>query len=193
MQIVIATNNKHKIDEYRKIFPSIDFLSLEDEGIKVDAKETGKTFEENSLIKALAVSMYTNKIILADDSGLIIDSLPGILGVYSHRFMSETDSYNKKATKILEMLENKDRKAHFECVITILNLVDKPLVFKGRVDGRINDKIEGTGGFGYDIIFVPDGYDHTFASMDEKIKNSLSHRADATKKMVEYLKKEGLL
>lgn len=193
MEIVIATNNNHKVEEFRKIFPSITFYSLKDLGINVEIEENGKTFQDNSFIKAKEIVKYTNKIILADDSGLVVNALPNILGVASHRFLGEDVPYVTKANKLIEMLENKDRSAYFECVITILNLKKEPLFFKGICKGSIATKLSGTNGFGYDICFIPDGYDTTFASLPENVKNSISHRAMASKELYKYLKSEGLL
>lgn len=193
MDIVVATNNKHKIEEFKKIIPNINFLSLDDINVHVNIDETGKTFKENSLIKAKEISKYTNKIIIADDSGLIIEAFPNLLGVSSHRFLGEDVSYHDKAIKILDMLDGKNRDAHFECVITLYNYKNEPIFFKGEIKGKIATKIDGNNGFGYDIIFIPEGYDNTFACLDESIKNKISHRAVATKKLQEYLIKEKLI
>lgn len=192
MEILIATNNQHKIKEYQEIFNqfNIKVLSLKDLGIVCDPEETGETFEENSLIKARECAKYTNKIILADDSGLIINQLPDILGVKSSRFLGEDTPYEIKRKEVIKRLEGKDRKASFVCCITILNMEKEPLVFKGECFGRISEKEEGNQGFGYDPIFIPDSYEKTFASLGDEVKNKISHRGIASSKLVEYLKEK---
>ena len=192
MKILIATNNKHKIDEYKKIFSpfNIDVSSLKEEHIICDPVENGETFEENSLIKAKECSKVYNGIILSDDSGLIVDALPDILGVHTSRFMGEDTPYVEKWKEVIKRLEGKNRSARFVCCITILNLDKEPLVFKGVVEGHIGYNPEGGNGFGYDPIFIPDGYDCSFAMMSEEQKNEISHRGRATKKMIEYLKEK---
>ena len=192
MKILITTNNKHKIDEYKKIFSSfnIDVCSLKEENIICDPVENGKTFEENSLIKAKECAKYYYGIILSDDSGLIVDALPDILGVHTSRFMGENTPYEKKWEEVIKRLEGKERSARFVCCITILNLEKNPLFFKGVVEGHISYKPEGENGFGYDPIFIPDGYECSFATMSEDQKNEISHRGRATKKMIEYLKEK---
>lgn len=190
MEIVIASNNQHKIEEYRQIFNQFDIQvrSLKDEGIILDVDENGKTFEDNSLLKAKACLKYTDKVVLSDDSGLIIDSLPEILGVHTSRFLGEDTPYQIKWAKVLSLLEGKDRKGEFVCCITILNLTDQPLVFKGICNGHIANKPAGNSGFGYDPIFIPDGYEKTFSELGEEEKNKISHRGKASLKMIEFLK-----
>lgn len=192
MEILIATNNQHKIKEYQEIFNqfNIKVLSLKDLGIVCDPEETGETFEENSLIKARECAKYTDKIILADDSGLIINQIPDILGVKSSRFLGEDTPYEIKRKEVIKRLEGKDRKASFVCCITILNMEKEPLVFKGECFGRISEKEEGNQGFGYDPIFIPDSYENTFASLGDEVKNKISHRGIASSKLVEYLKEK---
>lgn len=192
MEILIATNNQHKIKEYQEIFNqfNIKVLSLKDLGIVCDPEETGETFEENSLIKARECAKYTDKIILADDSGLIINQIPDILGVKSSRFLGEDTPYEIKRKEVIKRLEGKDRKASFVCCITILNMEKEPLVFKGECFGRISEKEEGNQGFGYDPIFIPDSYEKTFASLGDEVKNKISHRGIASSKLVEYLKEK---
>ena len=192
MEILIATNNQHKIKEYQEIFNqfNIKVLSLKDLGIVCDPEETGETFEENSLIKARECAKYTDKIILADDSGLIINQIPDILGVKSSRFLGEDTPYEIKRKEVIKRLEGKDRKASFVCCITILNMEIEPLVFKCECFGRISEKEEGNQGFGYDPIFIPDSYEKTFASLGDEVKNKISHRGIASSKLVEYLKEK---
>ena len=190
MDIVVASNNKLKIEEYRSIFKEfgINVLSLKDENISIDFEETGTTFESNSLLKAKECAKYTSKAILADDSGLIVDSLPDILGVYTARTFGEDTPYPIKRQKLIDLLEGKDRTAKFVCCITILNLTSEPLVFLGESRGSISLKSSGDHGFGYDPVFIPVGYNQTFADLSEKEKNKISHRGLASEKMIRYLK-----
>lgn len=192
MEIVVASNNQHKIKEYQEIFNqfNIKILSLKDVGITIHPNEDGDTFMENSLIKAKECAKYTNKIILADDSGLIINSLPDILGVQSSRFLGEDTPYETKRLEILNRIKGKKRDAKFVCCITILNLEEQPLVFVGEVKGVIAKTIEGNEGFGYDPIFIPNGFQKTFASLGEEIKNKISHRSVASLKMIKYFKEK---
>lgn len=193
MEIVIASNNKHKIDEFKKIFApfNIEVLSLKDVGINCNPEEDGKTFKDNSLIKALSVAKLTDKVVLADDSGLIVDALPDILGVETSRFMGEDTPYFDKCTAIINMLEGKDRTARYICCITIVNLEKEPLVFQEEVVGQIDIAYRvGKYGFGYDPIFIPEGYNETFATLSDEIKHAISHRGKAGKKMVEYFKEK---
>ena len=191
MDIIIATNNKHKVEEYKELlkdFKDINIISLKEAGIVSDPIEDGTTFEANSLIKAKACQNKTDKIIIADDSGLIVDALPNILGVGTSRFMGEDTSYDIKRKEVIRLLENKDRSARFVCCITLINFGKEPVTFKGEVEGWISYKVEGEYGFGYDPIFIPNGYDKTFASLGEDVKGKISHRAKASVKLVEYLK-----
>ena len=192
MEIVIASNNINKVKEYREILEPLNIkcLSLADLNINTDFNEVGNTFKENSLIKAKEVAKYTNKIILADDSGLIIDSLPDILGVHSSRFM-EDKPYFEKHKEIIRLLKDKDnRNAHFTTVITLYNYKDIPIYFEGRLDGSIAKIAQGDKGFGYDPIFIPKGYDKTMGVYGLDLKNKISHRAKASQLLLEYLKKE---
>ena len=190
MDIVVASNNKHKIDEYRSILKEfgIKVLSLKDENINIDCEETGETFEANSLLKAKECAKYTNKAILADDSGLAVDSLPELFGVYTARTFGEDTPYPIKRQKLIDLLEGKDRNAKFVCCITILNLTEEPLVFLGESHGSIAYQTSGEHGFGYDPVFIPEGYNQTFADLSENEKNKISHRGRASEKMIKYLK-----
>lgn len=194
MDIVIATNNEHKVLEYKNILRglNINCLSLNDLNIKCEPDETGKDFLDNSLIKAKEIAKFTNKVIIADDSGLLIESLPNLLGVYSHRFLPLA-SYREKCEKILELLENSNnRKAKFICVITLYNFKNEPIFFKGECFGSIGYEIKGENGFGFDPIFIPTSYNKTMAELSEQTKNSISHRGIASKKLIAYLKESGV-
>ncbi|MDY2889782.1 MAG: RdgB/HAM1 family non-canonical purine NTP pyrophosphatase [Candidatus Caccosoma sp.] len=194
MDIVIATNNEHKVLEYKNILKglNINCLSLNDLNIKCEPDETGKDFLDNSLIKAKEIARFTDKVIIADDSGLLIESLPNLLGVYSHRFLPLA-SYREKCEEILELLENSNnRKAKFVCVITLYNFKNEPIFFKGECLGSIGYEIKGDNGFGFDPIFIPKSYNKTMAELSEQTKNSISHRGIASKKLIAYLKESGV-
>lgn len=189
MDIVIATNNKNKLKEYKEILLplGINCLSLDDINVNIDPEETGTTFAENSLIKAKTIARYTNKVVISDDSGLIIDEMPNELGLFSKRFM-ENCSYEEKMKEILKRLENKNRSARFICVITLTNYLDSTYQFEGVCEGYIGSKIAGKNGFGYDPIFHALDNEKSMAELEENIKNQISHRGIASKKLYDFLK-----
>ena len=186
MKIFLATGNKHKIDEIKAIFKNlkdIEILSIKD-GIEIpEVVEDGDTFEANSAKKALEIAKFTGMITIADDSGLCVDALNGEPGAYSARYSGEgaTDaSNNAKLIKNLQGIEN--RKAHFVSVITLGKPDGRAYSFRGEVDGEIIDIPRGDTGFGYDPHFYVAEYGKTLAEMPE-IKNVISHRANALKKL----------
>ena len=186
MKIFLATGNKHKIDEIKAIFKNvkdIEILSIKD-GIEIpEVVEDGNTFEANSAKKALEIAKFTGMITIADDSGLCVDALNGEPGVYSARYSGEgaTDaSNNAKLIKNLQGIEN--RKAHFVSVITLGKPDGRAYSFRGEVDGEIIDIPRGDTGFGYDPHFYVVEYGKTLAEMPE-MKNVISHRANALKKL----------
>lgn len=192
MKIFLATGNKHKIDEIKAIFKNvkdIEILSIKD-GIEIpEVVEDGDTFEANSAKKALEIAKFTGMITIADDSGLCVDALGGEPGVYSARYSGEgaTDaSNNEKLIKNLQGIEN--RKAHFVSVVTLGKPDGRSYSFRGEVDGEIIDIPRGETGFGYDPHFYVPEYKKTLAEMPE-IKNVISHRANALKKLEIELEK----
>lgn len=192
MKIFLATGNKHKIDEIKAIFKNlkdIEILSIKD-GIEIpEVIEDGNTFEANSAKKALEIAKFTGMITIADDSGLCVDALDGAPGVYSARYSGEgaTDaSNNEKLIKNLQGIEN--RKAHFVSVITLGKPDGKSYSFRGEVEGEIIDTPRGNTGFGYDPHFYVEKYGKTLAEMPE-MKNVISHRANALKKLEVELEK----
>ena len=191
LEIVIATNNPNKVEEYRQMFASISnikLFSLKDENIHIEIEENGKTFKENSLIKAEAISKFTNKFVLADDSGLEIEALDNFPGIYSARFM-EGRPYKEKWAAIFEMLKNKENKnAQFHCAITFITPSKDKYVFEGIEKGYITDKIEGENGFGYDPIFFSNSLNKTFGNATEEEKNAVSHRGKAFSQLLEFIK-----
>ena len=191
LEIVIATNNPNKVEEYRQMFASISnikLFSLKDENIHIEIEENGKTFKENSLIKAETISKFTNKFVLADDSGLEIEALDNFPGIYSARFM-EGRPYKEKWAAIFEMLKNKENKnAQFHCAIAFITPTKEKYVFEGIEKGYITEKIEGENGFGYDPIFFSNSLNKTFGNATEEEKNAVSHRGKAFSQLLEFIK-----
>lgn len=189
LEICVATNNDHKIGELKAIFKdyNIKLYSLKDLNIVVDPEENGKTYAENAFIKASEVSKYTKLPVLSDDSGIEIDALGEHLpGIYSHRFAVEHGGQLKTNTLIVE--NHSGSKAHFTAHFVLLNLEpNERLDFEGIVNGKIADKINGEGGFGYDPIFIPEGYNCTIAAISADEKNHISHRYRAAINMLNYL------
>ncbi|MBZ4656990.1 MAG: XTP/dITP diphosphohydrolase [Bacteroidota bacterium] len=189
-QIVFATNNKHKLDEIRKISEGkLEILSLNDINCRTDIPETGTTLEENALIKARFVKDNFGYDCFADDTGLEVKALDGAPGVYSARYAGEDCRAEDNIRKLLTNLEGiSDRRAAFRTVIALL-IGDEQYFFEGAIHGKIIDEKRGESGFGYDPVFVPDGYEQTFAELGEDIKNNISHRAIATTKLIRFLLK----
>ena len=199
MKIVFATNNKHKLEEIRAILgDTICVLSLADIGCIVDIPETGKTLEENAIQKARYVAEHYGYTCFADDTGLEVDALGGEPGIYSARYADgsrynpDGGGHNSEANmaKLLDKLSSSDnRNARFRTVIALINkdFSLSPLLFEGIVEGSITREKHGAEGFGYDPIFVPKGYDLTFAELGNDIKNTISHRARAVKKLADFL------
>ena len=189
MKIVFATNNKHKLEEIKDILgKDFEIVSLAEIGCHEDIPETGTTLEENARQKSTYIVEYYNHDCFADDTGLEVDALNGEPGVHSARYAEGTDHDSEaNMRKLLSKMSNvKDRTARFRTVISlIINGVEHQ--FEGRVEGRIATEKHGTEGFGYDPIFIPEGYDKSFAELGEEVKNQISHRARAVKKLAEYL------
>lgn len=184
--IVLASRNAHKVREIRSILREINatVLSLEDFPDIPEIPETGESFAENALIKARAVFEHTGLWTLSDDSGLEVDALGGAPGVYSARFAGRERDYAANNRKLLEALQGippERRTARFRCVVAIVGPGVERTV-EGVVEGRIIEELRGSGGFGYDPLFVPEGYEQTFAELGEAVKNHISHRARAFRK-----------
>ena len=189
MEIILGTGNEHKVFEINEIvkacgYDNIKFISAP-KGF--DPIEDGSTFEENSYIKAKEASKLSGRISMADDSGLCIDALNGAPGLYSARYAGTQDT---KIERVLNELEGKDnRSAKFVCCMTLVDENGEIIhTSKGECHGQIIKERRGSNGFGYDPIFMPDGYDITIAEMSEKGKNSISHRGNALRKMLEFIK-----
>lgn len=177
MEIIVATSNKHKIEEIGKI------LKLWVTGCESRVRETGKTFEENAIIKAKAIAKKTNKLVIADDSGLMVDCLGGKPGIKSARYATPPTPDNLCKKLLKAMLNCKNRKAKFVCAIAIVFPNGKIKIVKGIIHGRIAHGMRGNHGFGYDAVFIPRGFRKTFAEMKPSQKNKLSHRYRALQKV----------
>lgn len=204
MKIVFATNNPNKLQEIRDILGErFEIVSLQDIGCHEDIPETGETLQENALLKAKYVAEHYGLDCFADDTGLEVEALHGAPGVHSARYAEGTD-HNSEANmqKLLHELQDKEnRKARFRTVIALLqhpknqqkenvkNTFAAPEIhyFEGRIDGIIAKEKRGNAGFGYDPLFIPNGYQQSFAELGETIKNHISHRAKAVEKLAEYL------
>lgn len=192
-KIVFATNNAHKLEEIRQMLAGtgIDILSLADIGCHDDIPETAPTIEGNALQKARYIYDKYGMSCFADDTGLEVRALGGAPGVYSARYAGGPghDSEANMAKLLAELRPFTDRKARFRTAIClILANASQPVTFEGVVGGEITTERHGTEGFGYDPVFRPDGYDETFAQLGPEVKNKISHRALAVRKLVEYLK-----
>lgn len=188
--LIIASNNKGKIKEYKFILEPLGFnvLSQSEAGIDIEVDETGTTFEENSLLKAKAIYEITHKNVIADDSGLEISYLNNEPGVYSARYKG-IKTPEERNEYVLEHLKNaEDRSARFICTICYIDSSGHEEMFKGIWNGTIAESMSGKNGFGYDPIFIGEGQKVTTANLSEEEKNKISHRARATKLLLEYLK-----
>ena len=191
MKLVLATHNKGKIREFQKVFSEIGWeaVPVADVSDAPDPEETGKTFKENALQKAHYYAKVTNLPVLSDDSGIIADVLGDRPGVYSARYAG-SEGHNAEANmqKLLQNMQGvQNRKAQFRTAICLI-LDGKKHLFEGIVKGEIIKEKRGSSGFGYDPIFVPEGYTKTFAEMGNETKNKISHRALAVEKLCRFLK-----
>ncbi len=189
MELVFATNNAHKLEEVRQILGDrFTVHSLKEIGCTEDIPETGDTFQDNALQKARYVKEHYGYDCFADDTGLEVKALNGAPGVHSARYAGDHDS-EANMTKLLRELEKKqDRSAQFRTVVALL-LNGQEVLFEGIVTGKIAlERHYGQSGFGYDPIFIPDGFTESFSQMSPESKNLVSHRGRAVRKLVDYLK-----
>ena len=186
--LVFATNNRHKLEEVRAILQDkFNIISLAEIGCFEDIPETSTTIEGNAVQKAQYIVDHFNTACFADDTGLEVEALDGRPGVYSARYAGEAATYDDNVDKLLEELKDKsNRKARFKSVIAVIS-GGRELLFEGIINGTILQERRGTSGFGYDPVFVPEGYDQTFAEMPPALKNTISHRALAVDELVKYL------
>lgn len=190
MKLVFASNNKNKIQEIQALVPNtFQIVSLEDIGCFEDIPETADTIEGNAILKANYVTSNYGYDCFADDTGLEVEALNGAPGVYSARYAGEQKDANDNMDKLLsELKDESNRKANFKTVIA-LNLNGKQNLFTGIINGKIIEEKIGTNGFGYDPIFVADGYEKTFAELTMEEKSTISHRGIAVKELILFLQK----
>lgn len=188
-KLIFATNNPHKLRELREILADkFEILSLEEINCTDDIPETGETIEENASQKSYWIWNKYQLNCFSDDTGLEIESLNGEPGVHSARYAGEGRSSEDNVKKVLQLLESQThRKARFKTVISLI-LHNREYFFEGIVKGEILTETRGNTGFGYDPIFVPEGYTQTFAEMNSSLKNGISHRGLAVQKLVAFLK-----
>ena len=187
-KLVFATHNAHKVDEVRAILPaSVELVGLAALGCNDEIPETGDTLRDNALQKVQYIHDRFGVDCFADDTGLEVEALDGAPGVYSARYAGEPADFAKNRAKLLSALAGiSNRRAQFRTVVSLI-LNDKTYFFEGIVTGRIIAEERGVGGFGYDSVFVPDGYDKTFAELPAAVKNSISHRARAMEQLNNFL------
>ena len=193
-ELLVATNNKGKVRELSQLLSDFPLrLRLLDEFPDIDeAEETGETFAENATIKALHYSTRGGLLTLSDDSGLVVDALGGAPGVRSARYAGREATYAERMSKLIGELDatgDAERRARFVCVIAVADPSSDTLyTFEGACEGRIARAPRGTGGFGYDPLFIPDGHDRTFGELPSEVKHTLSHRARALALAAQHLR-----
>lgn len=193
-KIIIASNNKHKIDEIKDMLGDFPFeiVSLKEAGIDIDVEEDGKTFEENAYKKAYEIMKITGEAALADDSGLEVYALDGAPGIYSARFAGEHGNDKKNNNKLLELLKDvkeEERGARFVSLIALVTPEGEKIIAPGYIEGKIGYSEKGTGGFGYDPLFIVPELGKTFAELTSEEKNAISHRSRALKNLRDQLKR----
>lgn len=189
--IVIATNNQGKINDFKAIFKDDHVIGISELIQDFDVEETGTTFEENAILKSEAAAKALNKRVIADDSGLEVFALDGEPGVYSARYAGLDKSDDANIDKLLSNLENEsDRRAQFVCVISMSAPDEETKTFKGTVSGEITRERRGENGFGYDPVFLVPDKDRTMAEISNEEKSKISHRSNAIQKLNAYLEGE---
>ena len=190
-ELLVATNNAHKLKEIRQILSPwhITVYGMKDLNIDIgEVEENGNTYYDNALIKATALQKVTSMPIIADDSGIEIEALNNQPGIYSSRYVSNFGGYPQTFEHIFQELEGKSRRARFVCDIVLVNVEDKPLRFEAIIPGQIVEKVTDQSDFGYDPIFQEDSLGKTYARMSEEEKNRVSHRGVALRKLLTYLR-----
>ena len=195
-ELVVATNNAHKLKEIREILSPfhITVYGMKDLNISIgEVDENGSSYFENALIKARVLQKVTTMPIISDDTGLEILSMGNKPGLHTARYAESLGGHQEAFKDIFKNIEGKDRSATFVCDIVLLNVEDKPLRFEARIPGHIAESVKGESGFGYDPIFICDEVNKTYASLTSEEKNRVSHRGKALKKLVTYLKINNLI
>jgi XTP/dITP diphosphohydrolase len=195
MELIVATRNTHKTREIQHILgPGFNVCDLVAHPGVSDIRESGTSFEENAKLKALAASRQLPGLVIADDSGLEVDALGGAPGIYSARYAGPKATDRDKIDKLLSELErvgatDDRRRARFRCVVALASNGNLSGTFEGIVEGRITDEVRGHFGFGYDPIFIPEGFEQTFAELPNEVKNALSHRAKGIRALADRLQR----
>ncbi|MGO1988878.1 XTP/dITP diphosphatase [Mammaliicoccus vitulinus] len=185
-EIIVASNNKGKINDFKAIFPKANVIGISEIDPDFDVDETGTTFEENAVLKAESASKQLNKIVIADDSGLSVKALNGEPGIYSARYAGEQKNDQDNINKLLNNLKGvEDREAEFVCAIAVSEPGKDTLTYIGKAQGEIIDEQRGENGFGYDPIFFVPSLDRTMAELTAAEKSAISHRGNAIKLMNE--------
>ena len=190
LKLIFVTSNPHKVKEIKEILKDydLDIISPKEAGLVMpEIIEDGLTYQENALIKAKAISSMTKEIVFADDSGLEIKAMNNMPGLHSARYAASFGGHKYAFPTIFENLKDKERDARFICNIALID-GDKVKIFEGICPGHISTYVRGDNGFGYDPIFIPEGYDISYAEMSDEEKNKISHRGRALFAMVNYLK-----
>jgi len=194
IELVVATRNRHKTREIQNILgPEFIVRDLADTEVP-EIRENGTSFEENAKLKALVASRQLPGLVIADDSGLEVNDLGGAPGIYSARYAGANATNSQKIDKLLRELvrvrvTDHGRRARFRCVVALARNGDLLGIFEGKIEGKISDTARGDSGFGYDPIFIPDGFEQTFGELPEEVKNTISHRAKAISGVAEKLKR----
>jgi len=194
IELVVATRNRHKTREIQNILgPEFIVRDLADTEVP-EIRENGTSFEENAKLKALVASRQLPGLVIADDSGLEVNDLGGAPGIYSARYAGANATNSEKIDKLLRELvrvrvTDHGRRARFRCVVALARNGDLLGIFEGKIEGKISDTARGDSGFGYDPIFIPDGFEQTFGELPEEVKNTISHRVKAISGVAEKLKR----
>ena len=201
MKLVLATRNQGKVRELTDMLSGradserqIEVISLESYPDAPEVVEDGNTYRENAIKKATVIAAYTSHLTLADDAGLEVAALDGAPGINSKRWAGEDATDDIRIARLLQEIEDvKDRRARFVAAIAIVHQNTEPQVVLGVCEGCIRRAPAGQGGFGYDPVFIPDGYDQTFAELGETVKNQISHRAKALEQAIALLESSSLI
>ena len=190
MRLIVATKNKGKLKEFREILSDTpwEVIGMEDAGVYIDIEENADTFEGNALLKAAQVMQRCGEITVADDSGICVDALGGAPGVFSARYAGDNATDLENNLTLLKVMENEaNRSAKFVCAIAVARPSGETKILKGEFSGEIAYDMKGSGGFGYDCLFYLPEYKKTSAEIPAELKNKISHRAKALRKLKEYL------
>ncbi|MDR1008692.1 MAG: RdgB/HAM1 family non-canonical purine NTP pyrophosphatase [Rickettsiales bacterium] len=185
--LVFASANPGKITEAKLLLDGIEVIPYESLLGRMEIEETGATFKDNARLKAETISARLARPVIADDSGLVIPALDGFPGIRTNRFMEESGGTEAAFAELAKRLEGKDTAAYFVCVVALVMPGQAVKFATGEVHGFLSFPPRGTGGFGYDSVFIPNGYGSTFAELGEEVKSQISHRAAAFRKLVSYL------